>query len=361
MPLGVILATYGEPQVNSFAQQWMYSYRILKGLTRKIAKIPAPVLPIIATARARGRVKLWRQNAFISPLEKLHHETVIAVREELARRGHDCGETVVVPAYEFRRPTLTDALLRLDQAGCERAIVVPMYIAEGDFTHGMTRWAMDAAAAALPKWRGKVALASMTASIDDVRTLGTILASWLFDALETRGVAPGPDWAVMLAAHGTVVNPPAGVDNGLAHFRDVLSPLQAAITPRVGAVSVGWLNHTRGGEWTRPAVPDALAELRTRGFKKLVYFPWGFTTDNAETMLEGRIALRDMADPFDRVEYLECVNSYPGFVGLLTDTIENAAGLKPARRDPTRLFAPGAALGRMNGSSVRSGEARIKA
>jgi hypothetical protein len=36
----------------------MYSYRILKGLTRKIARIPASLLPVIATARARGRVKL---------------------------------------------------------------------------------------------------------------------------------------------------------------------------------------------------------------------------------------------------------------------------------------------------------------
>ena len=165
----------------------------------------------------------------------------------------------------------------------------------------------------------------------------------------------------MLAAHGTVVNPPAGVDNGLAHFREVLEPLEAAIAPRAGAVSVGWLNHTRGGEWTRPAVPEALAELRARGFKKLVYFPWGFTTDNAETMLEGRIALRDMTDPFERVEYLECVNSYPALIGLLTDTIERAGGLRTARRDPTRTFAPAHTLGRTNGSPVRAGEARIKA
>src|SRR5215471_13435552 len=128
MPIGVILATYGEPQVNSFAEQWMYSYRILKGLTRKIAKIPAPLLPVIATARARGRVKLWRENAFVSPLEKLHRETVAAVREELSRRGRDNTEVLVMPAYEFRRPGLADVLDQLDHAGCDKAVVVPMYI-----------------------------------------------------------------------------------------------------------------------------------------------------------------------------------------------------------------------------------------
>jgi ferrochelatase len=326
MPVGVILATYGEPPVNSFAQQWVYSYRILKGLTRKIARIPAPILPIIATARARGRVRLWHENGFLSPLEKLHRDTVHAVRDELARRGHS-ADTLVIPAYEFRRPNLTETLRQLDQAGCEKAIVVPMYIAEGDFTHGVTQFAIEDAAAALPNWRGRVKLASMTQSASGVAALGNALASWFFDALKARRVNElGKDWAVMLAAHGTVVNPPPGVDNGLAHFQDVLKHVEAAIAPRVGRVSVGWLNHTRGGEWTKPAVPDALAELRAQGYKNLVYFPWGFTTDNAETMLEGRVALREMAEPFGRVEYLECLNSYPPFIGVLTDVIEKAIG-----------------------------------
>ena len=76
------------------------------------------------------------------------------------------------------------------------------------------------------------------------------------------------------------------------------------------------------GEWTRPSVPDALADLRARGFKKVVYFPWGFTTDNAETMLEGRLALRSMRDPFEHVEYLACMNTYPGFIQLLADRVQ---------------------------------------
>jgi ferrochelatase len=337
MPTGVILATYGEPMVNSFAEQWIYSYRILKGLTRKIAKIPAPLLPVIATARARGRVRLWRTHSFVSPLEHLHRDTVQAVRDELALRGL-ADSAVVVPAYEFRRPNLTGALRTLHRAGCRQAIVVPMYIAEGDFTHGMTQFAVDDAVRALPAWRGNVKLASMTGTNPGARSLGETLAAWLFDALKARGIRrPAPDWAVLLAAHGTVVNPPKGVDNGLEHFSQVLGFVEGEIAPHVGRVSVGWLNHARGGEWTKPAVADALKGLRAAGFKKLVYFPWGFTTDNAETILEGRIALQDMADPFEQVEYLECMNTYPGFVGLLADCIERSLGVaRPQAAAPNR-------------------------
>ncbi len=357
MPVGVILATYGEPAVNSFAEQWMYSYRILKGLTRKIAAIPGPLLPVIATARARGRVKLWKKNAFTSPLEKLHRDTVGAVRVELSRRGHE-GATVVIPAYEFRKPGLTDAIRQLDESGCERAIVVPMYVAEGDFTHGMTRFAIDQALAEVPSWRGRITMASLTETTQAQVVMGGALSGWLFDSLLARGLtALGQEWAVMLAAHGTVLHPPAGVDNGLEHFLAVLGHVEAAVRPHVGRVAMGWLNHTKGGEWTRPAMPDALAELRARGFKKLVYFPWGFTTDNAETVLEGRVMLAEMADPFERVEHLACMNSYPGFVCVLTDCIERAAGLAP--EDSGR----GMMVGRPqeNGLHTRNGAARIRA
>ena len=86
MKIGVVLSTYGEPSRNSFAEQWTYSYRILQRLTQKVAKIPAPVLPIIATSRAVGRVKSWRENDFVSDLEPLHAKTVAALAKELDQR-----------------------------------------------------------------------------------------------------------------------------------------------------------------------------------------------------------------------------------------------------------------------------------
>ena len=138
------------------------------------------------------------------------------------------------------------------------------------------------------------------------------------------------------------MNLPAGVDNGLTHFQEVLDHVEAAFH---GSVGVGWLNHTRGGQWTTPPMPEALAQLRARGFKKLVYFPWGFTTDNAETMLEGRIALRDMPEPFELVEYLECMNSYPGcrHHGRLHSEGGRSRGSGPSGG---RVLTPGTTVGR---------------
>ena len=335
MPVGIVLTTYGEPEQASFAEQWMYSYRILRRLTRKIAPIPKPVLPIIATSRARGRVRLWREHQFSSPLEALHEATVDAVRAELARRGHT-DKLVITKAYEFRRPDLTDALRELDDRGCDRAIVVPMYIAGGDFTDGMTRIAVQDALANLPGWNhGRLDYCALSGTPEEAEHLAQTLAGHCLEVIRQRGVPPeARDWAILLAAHGTVVTPPPGVDNGLLPFGRVLIRIKSIIKPHFGLVRLGWLNHTRGGKWTTPAVADALQFIRDRGYRKLVYFPWGFTTDNAETALEGKIALRDFKDAFERVEYLPCVNSGAAFISLLADRVcrrlEAAQTLEPA-------------------------------
>lgn len=322
MPVGVILATYGEPERNSFVEQWMYSYRILERLTRKIAPIPRAVLPIIATARARGRVKLWSEHNFRSPLEPLHEKTVAALTAELSRRGL-ASDVLVTKAYEFRRPDLRDALRQLTAAGCKRAVVVPMYVASGDFTHGMTELALQSALQSERDWsRQRIAMCPLTIDETTIQRLVRTLVDHFQRSVERAGIRlPARDWGVMLAAHGTVINPPPGVDNGLVEFGKLLLQLKRALKPHAGLVRVGWLNHTRGGKWTTPDVPTALRQMQRHGIRKLVYFPWGFTTDNAETALEGRIALKDLDTPFERVEYLHCLNDSPEFVNLLADRV----------------------------------------
>lgn len=340
MRIGIVLITYGEPQRNSFAEQWVYSYRILKGLTRKIAPIPSPLLPIIATARARGRVKMWAEHNFSSQLEPLHLETAQALQQELGVREKAVEQEVIVThAYEFRRPMLSEALDELAARGCERAVVVPMYVADGDFTHGMTRFAVDDALRRLPAasiWRqpGRLSMCSLTGAAADEAQLARTMAEYCLSMMRSRGVStPDQSWAVLLAAHGTVITSPPEVDNGLSHFGRILIQMKRQLRPHVGLVRVGWLNHTRGGKWTTPTVGEALQYVRDRGFENLVYFPWGFTTDNAETALEGRVALAELDPPMARVEYLDAINAHEPFIRLMADCI--AAHLRRPESDAT--------------------------
>jgi hypothetical protein len=192
------------------------------------------------------------------------------------------------------------------------------------------------------RWpRARATLGALAPGDAGEERLAGVLADHVARSLRERaGEADPAGWAVLLAAPGTVITPIPGVNNGLRQAARVLHRVRRTLRSRVGLVRVGWLNHTRGGRWTTPSVPDALAAVRARGFEKLAYFPWGFTTDNAETILEGRIALRDMPDPFPRVEHLPCLNDDAAFIDLIAAAVRRSLAC-PAPADPAPEHAPG--------------------
>ena len=132
----VVLVTYGEPPAPGFFGQLVYSWRILVGLTRTVANIPKAILPIIAVSRGAGRAKMWTRESYRSPLEPITERQSLALRRTLERRDPSVDWRVHV-AYEFRQPLL---------AGCLAAIpvdqpidIIPLYAADSDFTHGLSR------------------------------------------------------------------------------------------------------------------------------------------------------------------------------------------------------------------------------
>ena len=327
--LAILLATYGEPTRNTFRDQWMYSYRILRRLTRKIARIPGPVLPLIATRRAIDRVAMWRERDFTSPLEPLTDRTVEALQAELGRRGMTGGDVEVSRFYEFRRPLMADVLPELRERGATRFLVVPMYMGGGDFTDGMTRLAIEDALAA-HRWLepGAIEMCLPYGDPAAVEALADALTDVVLAECAERGIElPARDWAVCLGAHGSVQTPEPGVDNGVASFGELLWALHTRLRDRFGRVRNGWLNHVKGGRWTEPSVERTLARLRGAGYDKLLYVPWGFCTDNAESALEGRVMCEELDPPFERLEYLPCMNDAPQLVRLIADRVEAHLGV----------------------------------
>ncbi|MEO8682362.1 MAG: ferrochelatase [Vicinamibacterales bacterium] len=82
-----------------------------------------------------------------------------------------------------------------------------------------------------------------------------------------------------------------------------------------GLVTNGWLNHTRGGRWTDPPIEETLMRASAAGFSKIVYYPYGFLADNAESQLEGQLAAAGR--PELQVRFLPCLNES----ALLADVI----------------------------------------
>ncbi len=311
----VVLLTYGEPPTPEFGAQLKYSWRILLGLTRTVAPIPKPVLPIIALMRARARKKLWTEERYRSPLEPVTNSQADALQRALGSPGNEVDWRVHV-AYEFRDPLLTDVV---DALPAEEAVdVVPMYVADSSFTHGISRMT-------LREWEksrgGRAAPVRVLPPLEE-GDFAALSARFVERELDARGIG-GSDWALVLAAHGTLLEPRKGIETGRAATECVAAGLSERLGPRFGLVINGWLNHKFGGRWTEPAVDEALARVAAAGLRRVVYYPYGFYSDNAESQLEGRIALR--AEAWGEVVHLPCLNDDSAFIEALARHIARSA------------------------------------
>jgi protoheme ferro-lyase len=304
----VVLVTYGEPPTPSFLDQLTYSWRILLGLTRKVDAIPKPLLPVIALARARGRRQLWRQYDYGSPLEPITERQARSLGRALAAAEPAVDWRVHV-AYEYRPPLLSDFVATIP-AG-EPITVVPLYAAESAFTHALSREACE-----VHRERVSVLDALPLEVLADASAAhvlaGTADAGWR-----------GSDVALVLAAHGTVLEPPKPLDTGREATEALCGAIRTRLSGHFGMVINGWLNHTRGGRWTEPAMEQALAQVRAAGFSKVVYYPYGFLADNAESELEGRVILETVAAAHAGFQsrHLACLNDSPLLIGLLAEQV----------------------------------------
>jgi ferrochelatase len=303
----VILLTYGEPPSPDYRAQLKYSWRILLGLTRTVAPIPRPVLPIIALSRARSRRSLWSVERYASPLEAITRAQAGALHRALGAVG-DGNDWRVHVAYEFRDPLLTDVLESIPAA--EAVDVVPMYAADSSFTHGISRMT-------LRDWErhrgGRAAAVRVVPPLEEGE-FAAISARFVERELDARGIG-GPGWALVLAAHGTLLDPRPGIETGRVATERIAAGIAQRLAGRFDTVSNGWLNHKFGGRWTEPPVKEALSRVAGAGFRRVVYFPFGFYSDNAETELEGRVALRSQA--WQEVAHLPCLNDDPALAEAL--------------------------------------------
>jgi protoheme ferro-lyase len=318
----VVLVTYGEPLTASFVDQLAYSWRILLGLTRKVDAIPKPLLPVIALARARGRRQLWREQRYNSPLEAITDRQARGVGGVLSSIQPGTRWQVHV-AYEYRHPLVGETVHGLPAD--DPIWVVPLYAADSAFTHALTR----EATAGRP---GPTYVLGALAP----HVLGEISAAHVLAHTSTEPGWQGRDVALILAAHGTVLEPQKPIDTGREATEALCADIRARVADRFGLVLNGWLNHTRGGRWTEPPVDEALRHAAAQGFRRIAYFPYGFLGDNAESQLEGRLALDAIgADaPGSSVisRHLPCLNEAATLLDVLARQVVTCASSCEAAR-----------------------------
>ncbi len=303
----IVLVTYGEPITPAFVEQLVYSWRILLGLTRTVADIPAPLIPVIALSRARGRNALWKKHDYSSPLEPITLAQAAQLRNALAHQTDDRWKIHV--AYEFRDPLLSTVIGQLPRN--ETVVVVPMYAADSSFTHDLSRTTVRNLN------QGRTAQTIVLPAID-IDLLASVSANHVMHALGSD-TATTSNAALVLAAHGTLLKPSKPIETGLLATEMLRCRIEQRLSSCFGIVVNGWLNHTRGGQWTDPPIEEALKRVSDAGFRDVVYYPYGFLADNAESQLEGQLAAAGR--PELKVRFVQCLNGSPDLAQVIASQV----------------------------------------
>ncbi len=328
MNVDVILVTYGEPPQPKFIDQWGYSNRILSKLTKLVAPIPSVAVPFIGAMRGYSRVKLWKESGYFSPLEEITEKQAQGISKELKERMPDVNWRVHT-AYEFREPLLQSILRQIQDQSCGCVILVPMYLAVSDFTTGISQRDFGKYQ---QRTGNKLPDAATIAFRFHLKELAEIMAGHVYSELEKKGLKR-ENWkqfGLLLGCHGTVMYPPPGItDTGYQDTFDTYELLEQKLSSEFKAMSIGWLNHRLGGEWTSPTLEQAAQKMLDEGIDEFIYFPFGFIGDNAESQLEGKTILQDLG--IANYHQLPCVNDRPEFLHFLAKlvvrTVENPPSL----------------------------------
>lgn len=266
----------------------------MKGVTRATANIAAPLLPFIALSRTLERRALWTKHDYQSPLEPNTLAQAAQLRSALARRSAEAWKIHV--AYEFRAPLLQDVVAALNPR--ESVIIVPMYPADAGFTHELSRRSAE-----FLDQRRPAPIVVLPAL--DVERLSSISADHVVHMISAKPER-AEHLALVLAARGMVLNPSRAVGTGYRTLERLGQSLTERLQGRFGRVTRGWVNHGRGVRWTTLPIADVLKRVSEAGFKDVVYYPYGFLADNADSQLQGQLAAATR--PELKVRFVPCLN-----------------------------------------------------
>jgi protoheme ferro-lyase len=189
-----------------------------------------------------------------------------------------------------------------------------MYAADSAFTHELTRQSIKHLDVRRPA-------PIIVLKAIDVDTLIKVSVDHLMHTIAEDKITT-QNAALVLAAHGTLLEPEKPIDTGRAATEKLCDGIRDNLSTSFGMIANGWLNHTRGGKWTEPPIEETLKRVKDAGFRDVVYYPYGFLADNAESQLEGRIAAA--AQPDLRVRFVPCLNGSPELAEVIANQVVSA-------------------------------------
>ena len=304
--VGVLLLNLGTPDATDYWSMRRYLKEFLSD--RRVIEVPRllwwPLLNgLILTTRpgrkGRDYASIWNNERNEGPLKTITRSQA----ERLAVSMRE-SETVIVDwAMRYANPTTESRIKALQEQGCDRILLVPLY---PHYAAATTATAADQAFRALMKMRWQPYVRVAPAWADDPVYIDA-LAKSIHRHLATLDFEP----EVLLATfHGM---PKKYLMKGDPYHCQCLK------TGRLLCDALGWPKdryvvtfQSRFGrdEWLQPYTDETVASLAKKGVKSLAMIAPGFSADCLETLEELDVENREifMHNGGEKFTYVPCLN-----------------------------------------------------
>ncbi|WP_297112812.1 ferrochelatase [uncultured Devosia sp.] len=321
--IGVLLLNLGTPDATDYWSVRRYLKEFLSD--PRVIETPKwlwwPILNLVILSfrpqkSGHAYAQIWDKEKNESPLRVITREQTESLAERLK------GEDIVVEfAMRYGNPSTRSVLEKMQQAGCQRILLVPLY---PQYSATTTATANDKAFEALRTMRWQPAVRTAPAYFDDpayIKALGDSIR-------EGVGKLDFEPDVVITSYHGMPVE---YLKRGDPYH------CQCYKTTRLVREYLGWDKdrlmvtfQSRFGptEWLQPYTDKTLEELPGKGIKKVAILAPAFHADCIETLEEIAMGGKDsfMEAGGEKFAYIPCLNASPGSMDHIEAMVRRELG-----------------------------------
>ncbi|MEL7684701.1 ferrochelatase [Citromicrobium bathyomarinum] len=278
--IGVLLVNLGTPVAPTTADVRTYLAEFLSD--KRVIEIPAlvwqPILRgIILNTRpqksAEAYRKVWSEDG--SPLAAITKGQAVAMQGAL---GGD-GRVMVDWAMRYGAPSIPDRLAALQDAGCDRILLAPMY---PQYCAATTATVVDKAGDWLREQRWQPSLRTLPPYHDEPLYIDALAAD-IGRQLDALDFVPE---LLLLSFHGMPARTLTLGDPYHCHCHKTARLLEAEVASRGLRFRTSFQSRFGRAKWLEPATDEVLMEEGRNGTKRIAVVAPGFSADCLETLEE---------------------------------------------------------------------------
>ena len=306
--IGVLLVNLGSPDapdvpsVKRFLGEFLSDKRVIEipgFIWQPILKLL--ILNIRPRTTAQNYAKVWTPDG--SPI------AAYTKRQAAALQGAFGPNVVIDWGMRYGTRSIPERLKALMDDGCDRILLAPLY---PQYSAATNATVVDAANAAIAKWRWQPALRTVPPYYDNPDHIAALAAS-VRDGVAKLDFVPD---LILTSFHGM---PQRTLDRGDPYHCQCQKTgrlLQEALQM---PVRVTFQSRFGRAEWLRPYTDGALETMAGEGIRKIAVVCPGFSADCLETLEEVAMEGRDtfMEHGGTHFAYIPCLNDTPVGIEML--------------------------------------------